>query len=100
MTYRIRDAAQADLSSLAFILKSSFWNEDAVGRFMHPDRESYPQDVQRYWYRRLRASWWDPSHRLVVAENAEGLAVGIADWVRMGPGTGKGLGWSWTLRRK
>jgi hypothetical protein len=100
MTHRTRDATYIDLVPISILLTLSFWNEDAVGRFMHPYRETYPQDVQRYWYQHLRANWWDPAHRLVIAENAEGVAVGVADWVRMGPGVGKGLGWTWTLRRE
>jgi hypothetical protein len=36
----------------------------------------------------------------VVAENAAGLIVGVADWVRIGPEVGKGLGGMWLLRRQ
>lgn len=62
------------------ILTKAFWDEDAVGRFMHPRREDFPDDLKKFWRRGLRSIWWEEGHSLLVAVNRDGVIVGYANW--------------------
>lgn len=85
----IRLAHYADCEAIAQILTAAFWDEDVVGRQMHPRRDEYPGDVFEFWRRRVRTGWWDWSHVFVVAtaeqDGGEGSeVVGVANWTRRG----------------
>jgi hypothetical protein len=98
----IRHATFRELTAVSKVLKNAFWDEDAIGRFMHPRREQFPGDVERYWKQRLRGSFVDWHHDLLVAvEESSGDVLGVAEWARFGPGAEaiKGKGWRWTLRK-
>jgi L-amino acid N-acyltransferase YncA len=80
----IRPARYSDLDIIANILAAAFWNGDAIGRFMHPHREKYPQDFQEWWKRRVRAHWWDYKFTLLVSTDDDGKVTGFAEWVAHG----------------
>lgn len=87
----IRPARLSDLDAITQVLTTAFWDEDAVGRNMHPHRNEYPQDVSQFWRASIWRSWWDWDHVLLVATIDDGKVVGAANWTRMG-GWG-GLRW-------
>lgn len=76
----IRPTTRSDIPAIVDILTKAFWDEDAVGRFMHPHREQYPDGVKKFWRRSLRSIWWEGSHSLLVAVNDQGVIVGYANW--------------------
>lgn len=78
----IRPATKKDIPSILHILTTAFWDEDAVGRFMHPHRDKYPNDVSKYWRGVVRESWWRGNHHWqIVVVDGEGVVVGFAGWV-------------------
>jgi L-amino acid N-acyltransferase YncA len=76
----IRPATRNDIPAIVDILTKAFWDEDAVGRFMHPRREDFPDDLKKFWRRGLRSIWWEEGHSLLVAVNRDGVIVGYANW--------------------
>lgn len=80
----IRPATRGDIPAIVETLTKAFWNEDAVGRFMHPYREQYPSHLDKYWRRILRGGWWDTHHTHLVAINDEGKIVGFSKWTLVG----------------
>lgn len=76
----IRRAKRSDIPAIVDILTKAFWNEDAVGQFMHPHRDVYPDDVKKYWRRNLRSVWWEKNHWQLVVVSDEGTIVGFAGW--------------------
>jgi hypothetical protein len=101
LEFEIRHVKYQDLLAVARILAAAFWDEDAVGRFMHPEREKFPKDVERWWTRKLRYTFVLWQHEMLIAVDPTGRVVGFADWSRMGPGAEKsmGHGWRWTFRK-
>jgi hypothetical protein len=80
----VRNATASDLNAIANILAKAFWDEDATGRFMHPHRESYPQDFEEWWRRRVRVHWWDYRFQILVSTTDKGEVTGVAEWVAHG----------------
>lgn len=76
----IRRAKRSDIPAIVDVLTKAFWNEDAVGRFMHPHRDVFPDDVKKYWRGILRSSWWQENHSQLVVVDDEGTVVGYAGW--------------------
>lgn len=76
----IRHAQRSDIPVIVDILAKAFWDEDAVGRFMHPYREQYPHDMKKYWRRTLRETWWKENHSQLVIVNEQRIVVGYAGW--------------------
>lgn len=60
----------------------AFWNEEAVGKILHPKRDEYPGDIIKHWRMKNRQDWFDWSHFPLVAEDENGRIVGFADWSR------------------
>ena len=102
----VRNAHWSDIPAMATILKAAFFeNNDLFGRFMHPHRHEYPEDVETYWLRQIRAAWMLPNQWYVVAvvrksasetksgeqaaiaetDHVEEEIVGVAKWMRKGP---------------
>ncbi|QDS70901.1 hypothetical protein FKW77_006302 [Venturia effusa] len=79
-----RPAQNTDIQSIIHLLTQAFWNEDAVGRFLHPHRHRFPDDVSKYWRRGLRETWWERGREHVVVVDGEGVVVGYAGWVFVG----------------
>jgi hypothetical protein len=63
----IRKAHLADIPRMAEILTASFWDECAIGRFMHPKRKEHPRDYYRYWRRRVARGICDWHREMYVA---------------------------------
>jgi GNAT superfamily N-acetyltransferase len=80
----VRFARYSDLDSIADTLAAAFWDGDAVGRFMHPHREKYPQDFREWWKRSVRTHYWDPKSTLLVSTDETGNVTGYANWVAHG----------------
>ncbi|KAF2668450.1 acyl-CoA N-acyltransferase [Microthyrium microscopicum] len=95
----VRKATILDLPTIATVLTTAFWDEDSVGRFLHPLRALYPADVRRFWKRRMLASLLHHAHQVLVAVDEHGQIIGVADWQRKGPGANTSMGgWKRTLR--
>ncbi|KAF2435935.1 hypothetical protein EJ08DRAFT_579555 [Tothia fuscella] len=91
----VRAARFGDLNRIAKIFNDAFWDEDATGRFMHPYRNEYPNDVlERYWLRETREAFWDCNSVLMVAGLTDsGEVVGAGKWECHGKKTGR---WNWS----
>lgn len=97
---RLRDARYSELPEIAHVMAQAFWHDNLFGEHIHPHRDEHPADVDLYWLRRARVSFWDYRCRWLVAvvrEGADGREViaGAAQWCRLGPG-GRKLE-CWTL---
>jgi hypothetical protein len=83
----IRRARVTDLPAMADVLAKAFWDEDAVGRFMHPKREQHPRDFMRYWRRRAARGMCDWQREAFVAtlklddlDSTGGQVIGVVEW--------------------
>ncbi|KAJ8116806.1 hypothetical protein OPT61_g1852 [Boeremia exigua] len=86
-TMHLRAALPADEPSMAAICTRAFFNDDLFGRVIHPERATYPDDVQIYWHEWLRRDWSSPRSRILVAvteddDQEQGKIVGVAIWER------------------
>ncbi|KAL6856419.1 acyl-CoA N-acyltransferase [Trichoderma novae-zelandiae] len=98
----LRNARYSELPEIAHVMAQAFWDDNLFGDLIHPHRKEYPDDVDLYWLRRARVSFWNNRWRFIVAvdrdETGHEIIVGIAQWARLGEG-GEGLeGWHWDPR--
>lgn len=90
----LRLAHADDLPVITTIFAAAFHDEEVIGAFMHPHRQTYPQDYRRYWEHQVMEWYWDYSHQLVVTYTVkhtnEGkggeVVTGVGDWLRYGKG--------------
>ncbi len=89
----IRAARLHDLPPLSKILAEAFYDDELMGPVLHPHRQSFPQDYQRFWEHKVLEWYWDYSHQLnvtyYVKQNDKGheeVLTGVGDWVRHGKG--------------
>jgi hypothetical protein len=84
----IRKGTKKDISRIVDILTSAFWDEDAVGIYLHPKKTRFPSHVKKFWRRKLRMDW--VTHTIMVAvidnekETEHGKVVGLASWYMNG----------------
>lgn len=108
-TFTLRHARFSDLSRAARTCSLAFDNDVLFGRVIHPHRETYPFDVDKYWYRRFVVDFWDWSHVFLVTtepdpQGKKEIVTGFAHWSRIAPGwkenykAGWGLPW-WDLSK-
>lgn len=90
---RLREARLSDLPAIARIWHSAFFDDEVIGKMMHPHRQQYPEDVYWFLLRGIRERFWDWRHQFVIATveaktstNREEKIVGAADWRRLGQG--------------
>lgn len=101
----LRPARTHDLPLIATIYAAAFWDEEMMGALMHPHRQKYPQDYQRYWERKVMEWYWDYSHQLVVTytikHTGQEMVTGVGDWIRHGKGWERywGLWGKWDPRQ-
>ncbi|TID26480.1 acyl-CoA N-acyltransferase [Venturia nashicola] len=76
----VRHADKSDITAIIDILTQAFWDEDAVGRFMHPHRDRYPDDVKKYWRGVLRENWWKKGYSALVVVDDQEIVVAFAGW--------------------
>ncbi|KAH5345296.1 hypothetical protein HBI38_149030 [Parastagonospora nodorum] len=87
--YNLRLARITDLNSIAQIWTSAFFDDEIVGKMMHPHRSQYPDDVYWFLLRGVRERFWDWRHQFIVVTANEGgkeKVVGAANWRRLGRG--------------
>jgi hypothetical protein len=87
--YHLRAARITDLTSIALIWSSAFFDDEIIGQIMHPHRAHYPDDVYYFLLRGIRERFFDWRHHFILATaNSEGSEkiVGAADWRRLGKG--------------
>ncbi len=86
----LREARYADLPAIAHVMAQAFWQDNLFGEHIHPHREQYPDDVDLYWLRRARVSYWDYRAQWLVAvsksEDGGEVIAGAAQWSRLGDG--------------
>jgi hypothetical protein len=85
----LRAARTTDLTTIARIWASAFFDDEIIGQIMHPHRAQYPDDVYYFLLRGIRERFWDWRHQFIVAtttEEGEEKIVGAADWRRLGKG--------------
>ncbi|KAI4244961.1 MAG: hypothetical protein L6R42_010318 [Xanthoria sp. 1 TBL-2021] len=99
-----RIAQRRDLPSIASTYAAAFWDEEVMGKLMHPYRQEHPQDFLRYWRYEVAEWYWSYSHQIVVSYETmqtsdgdeEQLLTGVADWIRHGEGWERLWGiWAW-----
>ena len=83
----IRPASYSDLVPASKCLAKAFFEEDLFGKYMHPHRHQFPDDVYLQFLHQLRAGWaaGSDNHFLVsYIEEANGKEkiTGIAHWKR------------------
>ncbi|KAH8729019.1 hypothetical protein GQ44DRAFT_737198 [Phaeosphaeriaceae sp. PMI808] len=89
----------ADLSSIARVWTSAFFDDEIIGEIMHPHRKKYPEDVYWFLLRGIRERFWDYRHRFIVVTlndefGQQDRIVGAAEWRRLGNGGKKMELWS------
>ncbi|KAH0493327.1 hypothetical protein TgHK011_000001 [Trichoderma gracile] len=93
----LRNARYSELPEVAHVMARAFWDDNLFGDLIHPKRNEYPEDVDLYWLRRARVSFWDSRWRFIVAlekdETGHESIVGIAQWARLGEGNAKPESW-------
>ncbi|KPM46446.1 hypothetical protein AK830_g39 [Neonectria ditissima] len=86
----LRNARFSELPEIAHIMAKAFWEDNLFGQLIHPHRNEHPDDVDLYWLRRARVSFWDYRCRWLVAvaqdKNGREVIVGAAQWARLGDG--------------
>jgi hypothetical protein len=65
-SYHLRPATISDLSSIARIWTSAFFDDEIIGHLMHPHRAQYPNDVYWFLLRGIRERFWDWRHQFIV----------------------------------
>jgi hypothetical protein len=84
----IRKATKKDIPRIVDIFTAAFWDEDAVGVYLHSNKTQFPNDVKKFWRRKLRMDW--PTHTVMVAaisnenETEYGRIIGVANWEMVG----------------
>lgn len=95
----LREARYSELPEIANVMAQAFWNDNLFGDLIHPHRAQHPDDMDLYWLRRSRVTFWNWRWKFLVAvsKDDEGKEViaGIAQWGRLGNG-GKEMD-LWTL---
>jgi hypothetical protein len=84
--FHLLSAGFNDLTAIARVWTSAFFDDEIIGHLMHPHRSKYPDDVYWFLLRGIRERFWDWRHQFVVVTNNEGKVVGAADWRRLGKG--------------
>ncbi len=85
-SFTIRRATFRDVNGMSKTMKSAFWDEGFIGRFLHARKEQYPGDVVRWCRHKLLGALLDWRHKVMIAVDAEtGEVLGLADWWRNGP---------------
>jgi hypothetical protein len=81
-----RRATSTDRQRIIAILTTAFWREDAVGVYIHTEKEKYPEDVEKFWRRKLRYEWpiCDIEVAVLVDGENAGKVVGVAIWAMKG----------------
>lgn len=90
----LRRARFGDLAPAARSTSLAFWDDVLFGRIIHPRRNAFPSDFDKYFYRRFVVDWWDWSHVfLVTTETVKGeegnrivereVITGLAHWSRI-----------------
>lgn len=100
-TIKLREPSYSELPQIAALLRQAFWDDAIFGDLMHPHRAQYPQDYERWFLQRLRASFWNARSWMLIAFTENGAGgdipneqadiVGFAQWTRVGPGARKAL---------
>ncbi|KIV81889.1 hypothetical protein PV11_04039 [Exophiala sideris] len=106
-SFTLRRARWSDLRGAARACSLAFWDDVLFGGLIHPRRNEYPLESDKYWYRRFVVDWWDWSHvYLVTTEKVDGKEVitGFAHWSRIAPSmtVNRRAGWElawWDPRR-
>ena len=105
----LRKAQRRDLPSIASTYAAAFWDEEVMGKLMHPYRQEHPQDFLRYWRHEAAEWYWSYSHQIMVSYETkptrdgdeEQILTGVADWIRHGEGWERLWGiWAWWDPRK
>jgi GNAT superfamily N-acetyltransferase len=79
---------------MAGICTRAFFDDDLFGRVIHPQRTTYPNDVQIYWHEWLRHDWASLRSKIMVAvtepdhERDQERIIGVAIWERQGGDVG------------
>lgn len=98
----LRNARYSELPEIARVMAHAFWDDNLFGDLIHPHRNEYPDDVDLYWLRRARVSFWNHRWQFIVAvdkdEAGHDIIVGIAQWARLGEGGRQPRGWYWDFR--
>ncbi|PTB63247.1 acyl-CoA N-acyltransferase [Trichoderma citrinoviride] len=93
----LRYARYSELPEIAHVMAKAFWDDNLFGDLIHPHRNEYPDDVDLYWLRRARVSFWNSRCRFIVAvakdETGHETIAGIAQWARLGDGGKKLESW-------
>ncbi|KAF2133573.1 hypothetical protein P153DRAFT_332496 [Dothidotthia symphoricarpi CBS 119687] len=88
--FRLRRAGLFDLSSIARVWCSGFFDDEIIGDIMHPHRQQHPKDVYWFLLRGIRERFWNWRHQFIVVTTDDGngreIMVGAADWRRLGFG--------------
>lgn len=87
--YNLRLARITDLTSIARVWTSAFFDDEIIGKMMHPHRNQYPDDVYWFLLRGIRERFWEWRHQFIVVTRNEGgkeKIVGAANWRRLGKG--------------
>lgn len=87
---QLRTAQLSDLPAIARAWQAAFFDDEIIGKLMHPHRNEHPEDVYWFLLRGLRERFWDWRHQFVVVTAQEGdgqeRIAGAADWRRLGEG--------------
>ncbi|UPX16295.1 uncharacterized protein EKO05_0006704 [Ascochyta rabiei] len=88
--FHLREAQLSDLTSIARVWHTAFFNDEIIGDIMHPHRQQHPEDVYWFLLRGIRERFWNWRHRFIVVTTHNGkgaeTVVGAADWRRLGTG--------------
>ncbi|KAF2463519.1 uncharacterized protein BDR25DRAFT_347167 [Lindgomyces ingoldianus] len=79
----IRPAKWTDLSTIATLCATAFYDDELFGTLMHPLRDQFFSDYKASFTRRIRENWWDWSHVWWVATVLEAdheVVAGVAEW--------------------
>jgi hypothetical protein len=103
--FTLRRARFSDLAGAARTCSLAFWDDVLFGRLIHPWRNQYPLDSDKYWYRRFVVDWWDWSHVYLVTTETVGakakeqreIVTGFAHWSRIAPGRAENRRVGWEL---
>ena len=105
----LRKAHRRDLPRIASTYAAAFWDEEVMGKLIHPYRQEHPQDFLRYWRHEVAEWYWSYSHQIMVSYETrqtrdgdeEQVLTGVADWIRHGEGWERlwGIWASWDPRK-
>lgn len=95
--YHLRMANFSDVPLIARVWATAFFDDQVIGKLMHPHRDQYPEDVYWFLLRGIRERFWDWRHQFVVVTVQDGgkeRVAGAADWRRVGKGGEKRELWT------